>query len=111
MFLLGGPTPGSIGSCADAPELGDPEDFCTDQRALFCLRDREAERIDDEEYETCLGMVADDCNQFNFSDECFPPPTKLKQDACLSALQSVDRLGTPNDEIEECSFDALCGNE
>ncbi|MCA9582224.1 MAG: hypothetical protein KC416_10555 [Myxococcales bacterium] len=111
LAFLGGPTPGSIGSCSDLPSISEPQEFCVEQRALYCLRDREADRIDEDEYDACLGAVEGDCNLFNWSDDCFPPPTDLERQACISALQSRERLATPNDMIVECSFESLCGDD
>ncbi|MEZ4254498.1 MAG: hypothetical protein R3A78_02110 [Polyangiales bacterium] len=63
-LVLGGPTPGSVGSCSDDVSVSDPEQFCLDSQALYCLRDHEAERIDDDAYDDCLAAVTDMCEGF-----------------------------------------------
>ena len=109
---LGGPTPGSIGSCSESTTVTDPEQFCLDQHALFCERDFRAERIDDGEYDTCLEDVQGECLGFTWNPAtCDPPPTRIETDACISALRSEERLELKNSMILECQFKALCDGD
>lgn len=108
-IALGGPTPGSIGSCSDDIEVTDAQSFCIDTQALYCLRDFEAERIDEAAYDECLADVAPNCRGFAWNPAVCPiPPTEQRANACIAALRSKERLETPNDEILECKSDLLC---
>lgn len=108
-IALGGPTPGSIGSCSDEITVTDAQSFCIDTQALYCLRDFKAERISEDEYDACLADVAPACRGFTWNPEiCSPPPTEQRATACIAALRSSERLETPNEEIIECRADILC---
>lgn len=109
---LGGPTPGSVGSCSKDSEISDPEQFCLDEHALFCERDFRAERISEDEYNACLDSVQDDCMGFTWNPvSCDPPPTIIETKACISALRSEERLELKNDMIVECQFKSLCDGD
>jgi len=129
LFLaLGGPSPGAVGACDGEIATVEPRQFCNNRRLRECDRDRArgdlrlapAPCTDDPATPTneaepqncasqfCRAQIPTQCNVFDWSG-CAPPPSVATANACLSALQDIDRLlGERTDAIPECRMDVIC---
>jgi len=105
--LLVGPAPGEVGSCGQASELLDAEQFCLDQLAYECAR------IDARgDYPTALYVDLEACRQAapgicggrTWIPECRPFPTKPEGQACIDELSRVSNIRVPISEIPECDM-------
>ncbi len=107
--LLGAPTPGAVGSCG-GDDLGQPVDFesyCVEREDLVCVRQWERREITERQRDECRRTARDMCAQRSWLPDC--RPTEREARACLNALRSRETLAIPEDEIDECGTDALCG--
>jgi hypothetical protein len=108
-LLLGGPTPGAVGSCG-SDDLDRPADFqsyCLEREQLICVRRGMRREISKGQEQDCRWDAIDFCEAVNdWSPRC--QPTERVTRACLNALRSLDTLHTPEDDLEECDDDALC---
>lgn len=108
VLLLSGPTSGAVGSCG-GDELGDEADlesYCTEREELVCVRQSLRREITIGERDDCRRQARIDCRNRSWAPDCHP--TERQTRACLNALSSLDTLETPEDELEECSSNALC---
>jgi len=136
-LLLGGPTPGAVGSCggdSELDELADLRPYCEEREELTCVRmalrgdlsvvDRDDCRrcaldfdgLSDDRKRECLDEDTlwnrDRAQPFVPCERRFWPadcrPTVRQTNACLNALRSMDTLGTAESSIRECNTEALC---
>jgi len=135
--LLGGPTPGAVGSCSgdsELSQLAEIEPYCEEREELTCIRMSLRQELSVAERDDCRRCALD---FDNLSDqrkrECLDPdtpwnrdrdfdfvpcsrrfwpadcrPTTRQTQACLNALRSMDTLDTPESSIRECNTSALC---
>jgi hypothetical protein len=108
MLLLGGPTPGAVGSCGsdDLSGLADIQRYCAQREQLVCVRRNLRKEITNGERDDCRRAALKQCSSRSWAPECHP--TEREARACLNALSDLDTVKTPEDEISECSTKALC---
>jgi hypothetical protein len=109
LLTLSGPSPGAVGSCG-GDELDEPADlqtYCRERDQLICVRRALRKEISDAERDECRRDALIDCDHRSFAPGC--EPTERQARACLGALRSLDTLSTPEDQLEECDPEALCG--
>jgi len=106
--LLGGPTPGAVGSCGgdDLDRFADLDTYCVEREDLVCVRRWNRGEISETEMNECRYDARDLCERRTWSADC--RPTERQARACLNALAARDTLETPEDEIDECRVEALC---
>ena len=106
--LLGGPTPGAVGSCGgeDLSETADLASYCVEREDLVCVRRGARGELSLQGVDKCRRAAREVCARRWWSPEC--RPTEREARACLNALRSRDTLSTPEDEIDECRVSALC---
>lgn len=108
-LLLGGPTPGAVGSCGD-DELARPAEFksyCLEREQLICVRRGMRREISTAAEHECRWDAIAFCDAVDdWNPRCHP--TERVTRACLNALRSLDTLQTPEHELEECGSEALC---
>ena len=109
LFALSGPSPGAVGSCG-GDELDTPADLqddCRERDQLICVRRALRREISDAERDDCRREALVDCDHRSFAPGC--EPTERQARACLNALRSLDTVDTPEEQLDECDRDALCG--
>jgi len=127
-LMLGGTSPGSVGSCAGTGNFADFQSFCVSNDTLVCSRLQRAEAMGI--VPTCAenpnvrcfeaancgpGTIQNNCQvatqaggwETVFPPNCVPPPTVTQAQRCLQALQ-VRSLDTPENQIPECQAALLC---
>lgn len=106
--LLGGPTPGAVGSCGgdDLDQSADLQTYCVEREDLTCVRRWHRNEINDQQMNECRLDARTLCARRTWSNDC--RPTERQARACIHALASSDTLQTPEDEVRECSIEALC---
>jgi hypothetical protein len=109
VVLLGGPTPGAVGSCGsdDLDNPADLEAYCTERDQLVCVRRSLRGELSQVERDDCRRLAIAQCQDRFWLQGC--EPTRRQARACLNALRSFDTLDTREDKIEECSISTLCG--
>jgi len=113
VLLLGGPTPGAVGSCGEesAPFV-DLNEYCETREALSCERRRlrgefPSTSEQDPEFKECVRVAYQDLCPLRFwAPGC--RPTTRQVSACLGALRSFDTLDVEEDDLPECKVSALC---
>lgn len=108
ILVLGGPAPGSVGSCSEDATVADPVQFCVDRRSWSCQRREVRGELTEDERDACLAAVDAECAGTTWGSDCIPPTTR-KTDACIGALSDGSRLSTPESELVECQLSTLCG--
>ena len=108
VLVLGGPAPGSVGSCAEDSPTADAVQFCVDRKSWSCQRRWARGELNDAERDACLVPVEDDCRGSAWGTDCIPPTTR-QTEACIGALSNPDRLATPESDLVECQRSTLCG--
>jgi hypothetical protein len=108
MLLLGGPTPGAVGSCGtdDLDDFADIQRYCAKREQLVCVRRNLRKEITNAQRDDCRRAALKQCASRSWAPECHP--TEREALACLNALSDLDTLHTPEAEIHECSTEALC---
>lgn len=106
--MLGGPAPGSVGSCSDETEIADAVQFCVDRKSWSCQRRWARGELDDAERDACLVPIEDDCRGSAWGTDCIAPTTN-QTEACIGALSDPGRLSTPEADLVECQRSTLCG--
>jgi hypothetical protein len=107
-LLLGGPTPGAVGSCGEEDEFVELIPYCEEREQLICYRQylRGELGSGDRGVEKCRRDAVEACRNRRWAPGC--RPTERQARACINALEAVDTLDTPESEIDECSDQALC---
>jgi hypothetical protein len=108
ILLLGGPTPGAVGSCG-GDELGGEADvraYCTEREQLICVRRSLRREITPGQSDDCRREAIQICKARAWAPAC--RPTERVARACLNALRSLDTVKTPEDRIKECRTSSLC---
>lgn len=100
-FVLGGPTPGAVGSCSSSSDIADAEQFCIDRRTWECERNHVRNDITDMQYEACRGGILMQCSGAMWACRAL---TTREAESCISALSDPNRLDEANNEIAECQF-------
>lgn len=116
VLLLGGPTPGAVGSCGDdSAPFADLRMYCETRELLSCERrrlrgefetsprDPQAEK---DAFDGCLLDATLGCASRFWAPGC--RPTTRQANACIAALQSYDTLDVEESELPECKVGALC---
>jgi hypothetical protein len=109
VLLLGGPTPGAVGSCSGEGKLdafADLQSFCKEREQLECVRRALRKELTTQQRDDCRRAAIMDCEQRSWAPGCHP--TERQADACLNALRSLDTLSTKEKDIAECNQQALC---
>ncbi len=108
LLLLGGPTPGAVGSCGEeSAPLVDLVDYCVDRELLSCRRRQLRGELNDDTYADC----ADDVVRVICPSRFWAPgcrPTTRQANACIEALRSYDTLQIEERDLPECKVSALC---
>lgn len=106
--VLAAPTPGAVGDCGgdDRGAPADLQSYCIEREDLTCVRRWHRNEINETQMNECRYDARETCARRTWSADC--RPTERQASACLNALASSDTLDTPEDEIEECSVEALC---
>jgi hypothetical protein len=106
--MLGGPTPGAVGSCGEEDEFVELVPYCEEREQLICYRQYLRDELagGDRGLEECRLDAIDACQNRRWAPGC--RPTERQARACINALSAVDTLDTPVSEIEECGDQALC---
>lgn len=104
-LVLGGPSPGAVGSCNDDIPIADPVEFCIAKKKYTCVRDNYREELTTS-YEECIANADSSCAGATW-DNC-DPPNEIKADACIQALRSMSRIDEPTSAILECNAQILC---
>ncbi len=110
VLLLGGPTPGAVGSCSDNDEVIGAVEWCVEKEGWICERRGAQGTYDDDEVDACLRGVEPSCQGRTWPPDCVPLTRRVAQ-ACIDALGSIDRLGTAEGDLEECKLETLCGGD
>ena len=107
-MLLGGPTPGAVGSCGGDELAGqaDVQSYCTEREQLICVRQQLRREISIAQSNQCRRDMIERCKSRAWAPQCKPSERAAR--ACLAALRSLDTVDTKESEIEECSMPALC---
>lgn len=107
LLLLGGPTPGAVGSCGDdLSGFADPDEFCRAREDLTCIRRSLRGDLTEEGRDTCRRQVEALCAQRTFAPDC--RPTRRQAEACLNALRARSTVDIKESELDECNTRALC---
>jgi hypothetical protein len=109
VLLLGGPTPGAVGSCTGEGKLdafADLASFCKESEQLKCVRRALRKELTTQQRDDCRRAAITDCEQRSWAPGCHP--TERQARACLNALRSLDTLSTKEKDIAECNQRALC---
>jgi hypothetical protein len=108
MLVLGGPTPGAVGSCGtdDLAGFADIQRYCAQREQLVCVRRNLRKEITNGQRDECRRAALKQCASRSWAPECHP--TEREARACINALSDLDTLKTPEDKIHECSTKALC---
>lgn len=109
VLVLGGPAPGSVGSCDEENPFVDAVEWCVEKNGWLCQRRWARGELDDAERDMCLTQVQPMCQGATWGADCPMPPAKIQTNACVAALASVERLDEPADSIVECQLSTLCG--
>lgn len=106
--VLGGPTPGAVGSCGgdDLADTADLASYCVDREDLVCVRRGARGELSIQGIDECRHTAREVCARRWWSPECRPSEREAR--ACLNALRSSDTLATPEDQIDECQVSTLC---
>ncbi len=116
MLLLGGPTPGAVGSCGDeSAPFADLREYCETRELLSCERRRlrgefllspPDPAMEKAAFDDCLLQASLDCQNRFWAPGC--RPTVRQVNACIAALQSYDTLEVEEADLPECKTSALC---
>lgn len=112
LLVLGGPTPGAVGSCGeDSAPFADLNDYCNKRELLSCerrrLRGEFAVMADPTgAFDACLLNSGLTCQSRFWAPGC--RPTTRQVNACIAALQSYDTLEVEEADLPECKVSALC---
>jgi hypothetical protein len=108
VLVLGGPTPGAVGSCGNDSLSGqaDLQSYCSEREQLVCVRRNLRREITDGERDECRLAAIQQCASRSWAPEC--RPTERQARACLNALSALETVRTPENKIMECSTKALC---
>ncbi len=107
LLLLGGPTPGAVGSCDDDVDgFADLTEYCKEREELICVRRALRKELSTEQRDDCRREAMDACDRRFWAPDC--RPTNRQAQACLNALRSTETVQTPEDELKECNTEALC---
>lgn len=98
--MLGGPSPGYIGSCSPS-SAPDAYMFCRDRRYTECEREARAGRATPEQFMLCYDGVPAYCEMRRTWNDCIPTSAQLA--GCLDALRDSSRDATPTPELPECA--------
>ncbi len=118
MLALGGPSPGHVGSCDGSAERTDYAEFCMNFQQWRCVRDYNEgrayldgtpARLDGPGYQTCANEIAARCTggSYGMCGDVPKAPTTTQTDACIAAMSTPARNGTPEAMLPECVFS--CG--
>jgi len=108
-LVLGGPTPGSVGSCDQDAQTANAEQFCRARKDLACQRRYARGEIDQAAEMACRAGVDAECVGAAWPADCDPPPTTVQTRACIAALANSERLSEAENAIPECLTSTLCG--
>jgi hypothetical protein len=108
LLLLGGPSPGAVGSCEERRRLAELRPYCEEREQLVCWRRYLRGELGGGEREVneCRATAISRCQNRYWPPDC--RPSERQTDACLNALRSYDTLDIPESEIAECSVETLC---
>lgn len=112
MLVLGGPTPGAVGSCGEeSAPFADLRSYCETRELLSCERRRlrgefNTEPVPQGAFDACLLAATLDCRNRFWAPGC--RPTTRQVNACIAALQSYDTLDVEEADLPECKVEALC---
>lgn len=108
LLLLGGPTPGAVGSCggANLDRAADLASYCKERDQLVCVRRQLRKEISIAASNDCRRQAIAQCEMRSWAPGC--QPTVRQTRACLNALRSLDTLQTKENQIAECKVSALC---
>lgn len=105
--LLGGPTPGAVGSCGDSVDgFADLTEYCKEREELTCVRRALRKELSTQERDDCRREALSACERRFWAPDC--RPTARQANACLNALRAEETVDTPEDELDECNTEALC---
>jgi hypothetical protein len=107
VVLLVGPAPGEVGSCGQAEEQLDAQQFCLDKAAYLCARiDARGDFPTDiyPDLEACRQTALESCSSASWRPDCRPFPTKPEGQACIDELSRASNLRLPVSEIPECQL-------
>ena len=110
LLTLSGPSPGAVGSCG-GDELDEPADsrrYCRERDQLICVRRALRKEISDAERDECRRDALDRLRPSRVRARLRSRPNARRAHAS-GALRSLDTLSTPEDQLEECDPEALCG--
>ena len=105
LVLLGGPGPGSVGSCSETESsFASAPQHCVNKGDAICARVRARCVRDgmpdcDANFIACRTPLPMSCRMFSWNPAC-SPPTQDQADACIDALLRADTLDVPDGEID-----------
>jgi len=116
IVLLGGPTPGAVGSCGeDSAPFADLQEYCETRELLSCERRRlrgefqvtpRDPAAEKQAFDACLLDATLGCASRFWAPGC--RPTTRQVNACIAALQSYDTLDVEEADLPQCKVSALC---
>jgi hypothetical protein len=115
LVLLGGPGPGSVGSCSESePDIANAPQYCVDKNEALCRRTLvmcgRGIPACDNAYLRCVNgapaemppfpPLVERCSGAAWPGSC-RPPTKTQAQGCIRALlaDDPDHLSVPNDQV------------
>ena len=131
--VLGGPSPGAVGSCSKTVPIADAYTFCIDEHEWICARDAlRGDLLTAGDRATCMMMttaaaqsaclnntvisrrteclsqVAEHCTGFIMWPSTCSPPNEIEAQSCIDALKAEARLNESSASIYECLDTTLC---
>lgn len=102
-LVLGGPAPGSVGSCGEEDMGVSAEEWCRTKNAWICERRWARNELTDEQKAQCRAEIPALCSGATWPADCMPP-TRRATEACEGALSDRDRLDEDPSSMPECQF-------
>lgn len=106
LLMLGGPTPGAVGSCDAEDSEADLYAFCRSREELTCWRRGLRRELTDNAVNQCRIDAIEKCQQSTWAPGC--KPTQRQADACINALRAMDTVQTKESKIAECKQKSIC---
>jgi len=106
LLMLGGPTPGAVGSCGAKDGEADLFSFCREREELTCWRRGLRRELTEKAVNECRANAIEQCRLRVWAPEC--RPTERQANACINALRAMDTVQTVENRIGECKEKALC---
>jgi hypothetical protein len=106
LLILGGPTPGAVGSCDAEDSDADLYAFCRSREELTCWRRGLRRELTENAVNQCRVDAVAKCQQSSWAPGC--KPTQRQADACINALRAMDTLQTKESKIAECKQKSIC---